>query len=761
MISSDTTSSITINTFQHHRKRSSTSAFSTHRRTNSELNLNSSNDSNTYINSSNNNSNDGDTIHMKPLYTTREVPPGLCIVPTLKKKYARRALLRRPWTNAEQESLYVAVEHLKLFGRWGEVKIQMNLDRTTLEIEEEYMRLYGELPDTDDDWMQEDDNIEEDEEDEEGMEEEEDYEEEDRELEDVSSQSTTPPLTASSSCAPSARSSQESFSILYSGAAAAGTTGTVAAAASQKEQQPRRQMSRTKHNRASSSIDISAFHIRDRLPSLPDKDEPQEMDVVGAIRYITHHDSNHTMDINNGGHHSPHSHSHSQHPYHSHTSPTSRTHTKSASSISISTDTARPAAAASSVPSTSTTSASSSSRMVRVWTIEQSENLKNLIEVYFPGSYRINWVWVAAQMGNAFTRKQCKNKWEIMRRRMGSDEEIALLKKGYSEFGASWGQIQEKYLPERSRGGISIMWELLEARELEAKTATSSSSSLPLLSTTTATTAMATTTATSALTAAGPSINNGPSSHVQTGSSSVSVSSGHQNSRGSMVSGALLSTKKTPECAPRRQRTTTTATNSGEVAESVVYQGQGTTEPAEPYYPNETYALGQAVAAAQQSYRHHSHPSQQHQHPYQHLQQRHRAHAAWSVGDQQWRDEISQPQTQEDVQYRHHHHQHHSRAKSTGKTAQMYPSQESFSTRVRADHDQGPPPAPQQPCWTEHEVQHLPMVPGFQASPGVTIQQQQQHQQHQQHQQQQEHYATLGEHFVGHPRDDMRMDVEQ
>jgi hypothetical protein len=90
-----------------------------------------------------------------------------------------------------------------------------------------------------------------------------------------------------------------------------------------------------------------------------------------------------------------------------------------------------------------------------------------LIETCFPGGYRINWVWVASQMGNTFTRKQCKNKWEIMRRRAGTDEEVALLKRGYEEFGPSWSQIQEKYLPERSQGGISIMWGLLQAREEE------------------------------------------------------------------------------------------------------------------------------------------------------------------------------------------------------------------------------------------------------------------------------------------------------
>lgn len=86
-------------------------------------------------------------------------------------------------------------------------------------------------------------------------------------------------------------------------------------------------------------------------------------------------------------------------------------------------------------------------RMVRVWTPGQSEHLRNLIEIYFPGAYRIDWVWVAAQMRNVFTRKQSKNKWEIMRRGVGIDD--------------------EKYLPERPRGGVSVAWDPLELREVE------------------------------------------------------------------------------------------------------------------------------------------------------------------------------------------------------------------------------------------------------------------------------------------------------
>ncbi|KAF9962487.1 hypothetical protein BGZ72_004856 [Mortierella alpina] len=265
---------------------------------------------------------------------------------------SKRRSIRRPWTNGEQESLYVAVERLKLFGRWHEVKERMNLDRTLAEIEEEYTRLYAEIPDTEDEECTD-----------------RTPEEQDPDHEDYSL--STPALTATSSATPSARSSQDNIASLF--------------------------------DRSKTLLQDHVAPALDRPPEGDDDDEVEDEDEE------QHHPQYHQQTAFG----------------------------------------ARPP------------------RMVRVWTLEQSENLKNLIEVYFPGAYRINWVWVAAQMGNAFTRKQCKNKWEIMRRRMGSEDEINLLKRGYQEFGPSWGQIQEKYLPERSRGGISIMWELLETREAE------------------------------------------------------------------------------------------------------------------------------------------------------------------------------------------------------------------------------------------------------------------------------------------------------
>ncbi|KAF8928246.1 hypothetical protein BGZ58_009797 [Dissophora ornata] len=277
---------------------------------------------------------------------------------SLKRSSKRRSVVR-PWTNVEQESLYVAVERLKLYGQWQEVKLRMNLDRTVTEIEEEYTRLYAELPDSDDDLIDQDPdvcrdvNLE-------------------QSQEDLEAAILTPALTATSSAAPSARSSHEDMSSLF---------------------------------------DRTKVPFKWQIPKL----RPAEAE-----------DDDELDDEEDG--------------YEHHFQDDRRQH------IPID---ARP------------------QRTVRVWTQEQSENLKDLIEMYFPGAYRINWAWVASQLGNSFTRKQCKNKWEIMRRRIGSEDEITLLKQGYQEFGPSWGQIQEKYLPERSRGSISIMWNLLETRETE------------------------------------------------------------------------------------------------------------------------------------------------------------------------------------------------------------------------------------------------------------------------------------------------------
>ncbi|KAI1311310.1 hypothetical protein EDD11_003490 [Mortierella claussenii] len=301
------------------------------------------------------------------------------------------SLLRRAWTKAEQESLYIAVEKCQLFGQWRKVQQRMNLDRTVEEIEEEYTRLYAEIPDLDDDEDEDEENDEEGKEDIEGLEEEAE--------DDMSIKLETPSLSATSSVTLSARSSQDNMALLFSRTAVA----------------------------RPSSMPLSPPLDKDGCDDEGAHDEQSRRS--SAKHDYGHHSSNQC----------PQSLAHQPQMH----------HRRYASTSSVTTFLTRPA------------------RMVRVWTPEQSEQLKALIEFYFPGAYRINWVWVAAQMGNVFTRKQCKNKWEIMRRRMGNEDEVSLLKRGYEEFGPSWGQIQEKYLPEKSKGGISIMWDLLETREAE------------------------------------------------------------------------------------------------------------------------------------------------------------------------------------------------------------------------------------------------------------------------------------------------------
>ncbi|KAF9348390.1 hypothetical protein BGX26_000206 [Mortierella sp. AD094] len=311
----------------------------------------------------------------RPLKTIRHLSPS-------EATFTTAATTRQSWSNDEQEALYIAVEHYNLYGQWATVKDRMELNRTALEIEQEYMRLYGELPDSEDeDWL--------------GFEN--DYR--------PASTNThlpgqfTPALTTSSSSTLSARSSRETFNIPP-----------------------------TRSSQPTPTEQAHRLPYRNHLSQYPHMND-----------YRDDENDESRMDTEQ-------------------TSPVSRlTSGKSSTAISATRNRSDTAIATDAKPT----------RTVRVWTVEQSEQLKSLIEDCFPGGYRINWVWVASQMGNTFTRKQCKNKWEIMRRRAGTDEEIALLKKGHDEFGPSWSKIQEKYLPERSQGGISIMWSLLQAREAE------------------------------------------------------------------------------------------------------------------------------------------------------------------------------------------------------------------------------------------------------------------------------------------------------
>ncbi|KAG0306740.1 hypothetical protein BGZ98_001796 [Dissophora globulifera] len=284
----------------------------------------------------------------------------LCV---LERSPKRRSIIR-PWTSAEQESLYIAVEKYSLYGKWHEVKLRMNLDRTAVEIKEEYTRLYAELPDSDQEFMDEDQD--------QNMDLEQGQDQaSDRGLEHDAAIHTTPP-TATSSGTPGAHLSQDGIANVFD------------------------------------HVDVSPRWLSSAAQPV-DIEDDDDVDESTDVQLPFHYEHQ----------------------------------------LQHSSNDARP------------------QRTVRVWTYAQSEHLKNLIEFYFPGAYRINWVWVASQMGNLFTRKQCKNKWEIMRRQMGTEDEINLLQQGYQEFGPSWGKIQEKYLPERSRGGISIMWDLLETRKAE------------------------------------------------------------------------------------------------------------------------------------------------------------------------------------------------------------------------------------------------------------------------------------------------------
>ncbi|KAG0051095.1 hypothetical protein BGZ89_003654 [Linnemannia elongata] len=323
----------------------------------------------------------------------------------------------RHWSNAEQEALYVAVERHHLYGRWAEVKERMQLDRSLEEIEQEYTRIYGELPESDIDYDDDDDD-------------------------DWSSSGYEPaPGSAASSTGPTYRSS---FPNLYHAVAGAATPALTPASQSRRSSQEMYATYPYPHSTQSSSRRPSYQTNRSMHSRSPDDGYDYDHDGGSDTRMRDRDSSYHAT--------SP-------------TTPKSRGASgggkrgRGGGSAAAAADRAATAAAAAARGVTGGEGGDAKpTRTVRVWTLQQSEQLKNLIETCFPGGYRINWVWVASQMGNTFTRKQCKNKWEIMRRRAGTDEEI---------FGPSWSQIQEKYLPERSQGGISIMWGLLQAREEE------------------------------------------------------------------------------------------------------------------------------------------------------------------------------------------------------------------------------------------------------------------------------------------------------
>ncbi|KAF9915634.1 hypothetical protein BX616_005697 [Lobosporangium transversale] len=322
-----------------------------------------------------------------------------------------RPNMRRAWTSTEQESLYIAVEKYKLYGQWYQAKTLMNLDRTAEEIEQEYIRLYAEIPDSNEEYEEKSEELERAREDkEEGQ----NWELQQRQdnysyiYELNASRLRTPSVTATSGES-SMRSSKDNMAMLSDctkDAMSNHSKATVSGVITTSTSQPLLCVENDEDNIEDEDDDMGQNH-----------DKQPHRQQYGPHNHIPVGTAQPPAQLNQQN----------QQRYQLH------------------------------------------QRMARIWTPERSEYLKNLVEFYFPGSYRINWVWVAAQMGNVFTRKQCKNKWEIMRRRMGTEEEINLLKRGYQEFGPSWGQIQEKYLPERSSAGISTMWSLLETREAEQR----------------------------------------------------------------------------------------------------------------------------------------------------------------------------------------------------------------------------------------------------------------------------------------------------
>ncbi|KAF9403318.1 hypothetical protein BGZ94_004646, partial [Podila epigama] len=365
---------------------------------------------------------------------------------------------RRPWTKAEQEALYVAVERFKLFGRWREIKVRMGLDRTANEIGEEYMRLYGEILDSEDDEDMNDDedgDVNYDSNDEANV-------HVDQVMASPSSIASPIPSSLSTTTPPGRRGRPLSST---------NTTSRKTASPVLTRMQPLPPM----QVRRSQSMEWSQ-PSGERYSSVTKSDNK----ISSSRSSSQHHQHPHQ-------HYQHHPHHRYQHPHQSlHQHREEHEHTQGGPSSSTMVEDPREYQprmfrqhSTSSVPTrsmdetrvshppsdTGATNEVKPTRTVRVWTQKQSEQLKSLIEDYFPGGYRINWVWVASQMGNTFTRKQCKNKWEIMRRRAGTEEEVNQLKLGFQEFGPSWSQIQEKYLPERSQGSIAIMWDLLQARE--------------------------------------------------------------------------------------------------------------------------------------------------------------------------------------------------------------------------------------------------------------------------------------------------------
>ncbi|KAF9387140.1 hypothetical protein CPC16_007200 [Podila verticillata] len=113
------------------------------------------------------------------------------------------------------------------------------------------------------------------------------------------------------------------------------------------------------------------------------------------------------------------------------------------------------------------------------WTQEQSALLRELIEDIKAHGLRrhaneqpkIDWDWVAEEMGGAFTRAQCKSRWTRMSRNTGSTragawqpQELEAMVMGLCQEGASWTVIHREHLSSRSPSFIQGKWKSMAAK---------------------------------------------------------------------------------------------------------------------------------------------------------------------------------------------------------------------------------------------------------------------------------------------------------
>ncbi|KAF9308072.1 hypothetical protein BG003_011653 [Podila horticola] len=113
------------------------------------------------------------------------------------------------------------------------------------------------------------------------------------------------------------------------------------------------------------------------------------------------------------------------------------------------------------------------------WTQEQSALLRELIEdIKIHGLRRhanelpkVDWDWVAEEMGGAFTRIQCKSRWTRMSKATSSTktgpwqpQELEAMVTGLYQEGASWTVIHRVHLSSRSPSFIQGKWKSMAAK---------------------------------------------------------------------------------------------------------------------------------------------------------------------------------------------------------------------------------------------------------------------------------------------------------